>query len=161
MLKDFFKRSSKEQDALPQNEVRRKLPPINPPGPWFTALNWSEKSLFLIGYAAAMNSVHGMVVELINVPRSMDFSEESEGKFKEVLPELIESADDLFWNFSKVELTDMGSYVHAIYTDPKNANVPFYEVFRLARDYSLGRMTEDIYQREIVKLRDKHAPPAK
>jgi hypothetical protein len=72
-----------------------------------------------------------------------------------ILPDLLREGLKQFWDFRDIQLPELAAFSQAIYSEPENAQVPFHEVFPIARDLYSHRITDEDARLKLTELRNK------
>jgi hypothetical protein len=112
----------------------------------------SEKVVFVSGYLEAMNLVTSTLTAFLDTLEPPKMAAEKLGG---ILPDLLREGMKKFWDFSEIQLPEVVAFTQAVYSEPENARVPFHEVFPIARDLYLHRITDEDARQELAELRSE------
>lgn len=125
---------------------------MSTPGPWYMSLSTAEKVLFVSGYLYAMNCLTDTLTAMLDTLQPSKMPAES---FGFILPDLLREGLKQFWDFRDIQLPELAAFSQAIYSEPENAQVPFHEVFPIARDLYSHRITDEDARLKLTELRNK------
>ena len=112
------------------------------------SLTTGEKVLFVSGYLVGMRLVTNTLAALMS---PLETGKMDKNEFRLILPDLIRATLKL-WDFIEIGLPELGAYAQAMYSEAENAQVAFSDVFELARDLYLQRITEEDARRKLTEL---------
>jgi hypothetical protein len=125
---------------------------MDTPGPWFMSLSTADKVMFASGYILALNSVSDTLTAMLETLEPPKTKAEDFGLY---VPEFLREGMEQFWDFRGIDFPKVVALTQAIYTEPQNAQVPLAEVFPIARDLSLHRITDEDARRRLAELRSE------